>query len=122
MANNFIVSKPFLRSAPFYYAPRPDVTTFTSGHILLMKNTARKGVPRIMKLDRNALKRLLLLSDTQLKFIIERLAAEAGVDISGMDLSPSALGELRRAVDSASDEELEKLAGELLGSIDGTNA
>ena len=87
-----------------------------------MKNTARKGVPRIMKLDRNALKRLLLLSDTQLKLITERLAADAGVDISGLDLSPSALGELRRAVDSASDEELEKLAGELLGSIGGTNA
>lgn len=93
------------------------------GHILCMKTyfTCRafeqgeKGRFR-MKIDRNALRRILTLSDAQLRFIIGRIAAEAGVDISGMDMSPGALDALRRAVESASDEELEKITAELLGS------
>lgn len=75
-----------------------------------------------MKIDRNALKRLLALSDTQLKFIIGKLAANAGVDISGIDLSPAALGELRHAVENASDEELERITEQLMGSIGGNGS
>lgn len=75
-----------------------------------------------MKFDRDALRRLLSLSDAQLKYIIGKLAASAGVDISGIDLSPEALGELRHAVENASDEELEKITNELIGSIGGTGA
>ncbi len=68
-----------------------------------------------MKIDREMLRRILTLDDSQLKFIISRIAAQTGVDISGFDMSPAALAKLRLAVESADDAELEKLAAGLLG-------
>ena len=68
-----------------------------------------------MKIDREMLRRILTLDDSQLKFIISRIAAQTGVDISGVDMSPAALAKLRLAVESADDAELEKLAAGLLG-------
>ena len=68
-----------------------------------------------MKIDREMLGRILTLDDSQLKFIISRIAAQTGVDISGFDMSPAALAKLRLAVESADDAELEKLAAGLLG-------
>lgn len=68
-----------------------------------------------MKIDREMLRRILTLDDSQLKFIISRIAAQTGVDISGFDMSPAALAKLRHAVESADDAELEKLAAGLLG-------
>ena len=68
-----------------------------------------------MKIDRVMLRRILTLDDSQLKFIISRIAAQTGVDISGFDMSPAALAKLRLAVESADDAELEKLAAGLLG-------
>ena len=62
-----------------------------------------------MKIDREMLRRILTLDDSQLKFIISRIAAQTGVDISGFDMSPAALAKLRLAVESADDAELEKL-------------
>ncbi len=68
-----------------------------------------------MKIDREMLRRILTLDDSQLKFIISRIAAQTGVDISGFDMSPAALAKLRLAVESADDAELEKLAAGPLG-------
>ena len=68
-----------------------------------------------MKIDREMLRRILTLDDSQLKFIISRIAAQTGVDISGFDMSPAALAKLRLAGESADDAELEKLAAGLLG-------
>ena len=68
-----------------------------------------------MKIDREMLRRILTLDDSQLKFIISRIAAQTGVDISGFDMSPAALAKLRLAVESADGAELEKLAAGLLG-------
>lgn len=68
-----------------------------------------------MKIDREMLRRILTLDDSQLKFIISRIAAQTGVDISGFDMSPAALAKLRLAVENADDAELEKLAAGLLG-------
>lgn len=68
-----------------------------------------------MKIDREMLRRILTLDDSQLKFIISRIAAQTGVDISDFDMSPAALAKLRLAVESADDAELEKLAAGLLG-------
>lgn len=68
-----------------------------------------------MKIDRNTLRRILALDDAQLKFIIGRVAAQAGVDISGIDMSHTALDELRRTVETAGDEELERIAAGLFG-------
>ena len=68
-----------------------------------------------MKIDREMLRRILTLDDSQLRFIINRIAAQTGVDISGFDMSPAALAKLRLAVEHADDAELEKLAAGLLG-------
>ena len=68
-----------------------------------------------MKIDREMLRRILTLDDSQLKLIISRIAAQTGVDMSGFDMSPAALAKLRLAVESADDAELEKLAAGLLG-------
>ncbi len=68
-----------------------------------------------MRPDRSILKQLLAMDDAQLRLLIGRIASQAGVDISGADLSAGALAAMRRAVDSASDEELEAVMGEFLG-------
>lgn len=68
-----------------------------------------------MKIDREMLRRILTLDDSQLRFIINRIAAQTGVDISGFDMNPAALAKLRLAVENADDAELEKLAAGLLG-------
>ena len=61
-----------------------------------------------MRPDRSILRQLLAMDDAQLRL-------QAGVDISGADLSAESLAAMRRAVDSASDEELEAVMGEFLG-------
>jgi len=68
-----------------------------------------------MRPDRSILRQLLAMDDAQLRLLIGRIASQAGVDISGADLSGESLAAMRRAVDSASDEELEAVMGEFLG-------
>lgn len=68
-----------------------------------------------MRPDRSILRQLLAMDDAQLRLLIGRIASQAGVDISGDDLSAESLAAMRRAVDSASDEELEAVMGEFLG-------
>lgn len=68
-----------------------------------------------MRPDRSILRQLLAMDDAQLRLLIGRIASQAGVDISGADLSAESLAAMRRAVDSASDEELEAVMGEFLG-------
>ncbi len=63
--------------------------------------------------------RILALDDRQLKTIIERIAAGAGVDIPAESLTPQALSALRTAVTEADDHELENIALRLTnGSLD----
>lgn len=68
-----------------------------------------------MRPDRSILRQLLAMDDAQLRLLIGRIASQARVDISGADLSAESLAAMRRAVDSASDEELEAVMGEFLG-------
>ena len=68
-----------------------------------------------MRPDRSILRQLLAMDDAQLRLLIGRIASQAGVDISGAALSAESLAAMRRAVDSASDEELEAVMGEFLG-------
>ncbi len=68
-----------------------------------------------MRPDRSILRQLLAMDDAQLRLLIGRIASQAGVDIPGADLSAESLAAMRRAVDSASDEELEAVMGEFLG-------
>jgi hypothetical protein len=66
-----------------------------------------------MILDKNALNRLLSLDDRQLKAVMERLAAESGLDLSAFNVSTGDLASVRTALSGATDQELEKLAQQL---------
>ncbi len=63
-----------------------------------------------MILDRNALNKLLSMSDSRLKAVMERLAADSGLDLSTLNISPDDIASVRSALSGASDHELEKVA------------
>lgn len=69
-----------------------------------------------MTLDRNAVDKLLALNDKQLTMVIKRLTAEAGIDPSLIQITPSNIQALRAALSMASDEDLAR-AGEQLASL-----
>lgn len=66
-----------------------------------------------MILDRNALNRLLSLNDKQLKAVLERLAAESGLDFSALNVSPDDIASVRSALSGATDRDLEEAARKL---------
>ncbi|MBQ2378183.1 MAG: hypothetical protein II297_07270 [Clostridia bacterium] len=66
-----------------------------------------------MILDRNALNRLLSLNDKQLKAVLERLAAESGLDLSALNVSPDDIASVRSALSGATDRDLEEAARKL---------
>ena len=66
-----------------------------------------------MMLDRNALNRLLSLNDNQLKAVVERLAADSGLDFSAFNISPDDIASVRSALSGATDRDLENLAQQL---------
>ena len=59
-----------------------------------------------MKLDRNAVNRLLALNDAQLSALIRRLAGENGIDLAGIAIRPDDIASVRRALQVASDEDI----------------
>ncbi len=70
-----------------------------------------------MKLDKDAVRRLLALNDAQLQAVITRLARENGVDlgaIPGFEVNPDNIASVRRALAMATDEDV-RLAAEQLG-------
>lgn len=69
-----------------------------------------------MQLDRKSVDRLLRLDDRQLRQLIDRLAAEAGIDASALGVSTADLGALRAALGQASDGELAELARTIEGA------
>ena len=62
-----------------------------------------------MKLDKNALSRLLSLNDADLKRMIEGIAAESGLDLSSFGISGSDIESVRKALSVATDDDI-KLA------------
>ena len=66
-----------------------------------------------MQLDRNALNKLLSLSDRQLEAVIKKLGTEYGLDLSQFQVKEGDLDGLRHAMRSASDEELGKIGLQL---------
>ena len=66
-----------------------------------------------MILDRNALNRLLSLNDKQLKAVLQRLAAESGLDLSALNVSPDDIASVRSALSGATDRDLEEAARKL---------
>ncbi|MBQ8005894.1 MAG: hypothetical protein IJ303_06255 [Clostridia bacterium] len=66
-----------------------------------------------MKLDRNALSRLISLDDTQLKGVIETIAAESGIDIKSLGISGSDIASIRKALEGATEEDLKTAQNKL---------
>lgn len=69
-----------------------------------------------MKLDRNAVERLLALNDAQLQAVIMQLAGENGIDLAGFPIRPSDMEGVRRALRLATDDDI-KRAAEQLGHV-----
>ena len=59
-----------------------------------------------MQLDRNAINRLLSMSDSQLKFIITKLAVDNGLDLATFNITSTDIGSIRRALSNATDADL----------------
>jgi len=63
-----------------------------------------------MQIDRQSLEKLLTLNDRQLIAVINRLAADSGIDLSAFGVSSGDVKKLRSALGSATDEDLERAA------------
>ena len=66
-----------------------------------------------MQLDRKMLNRLLSLNDRQLQAVIDKLATEYGLDLAKFQVRPGDMQSLRRAMQTASDEDLLALGEQL---------
>ncbi len=66
-----------------------------------------------MKLDRKALNRLADMNDAQLRAVIEKLVGEYHLDLSAFHVTQGDITSLRRALRTATDEELTALAKQL---------
>ena len=66
-----------------------------------------------MKLDKDAVARLLALNDAQLQAVIVKLAGENGIDLGGISIRPSDMASVRRALSMATDEDIARAAQQL---------
>lgn len=62
-----------------------------------------------MQLDQRMLNRLLAMNDDQLGNLIGEIAREAGIDPSELGLNPQNVAQIRSALGSATDEDLQKM-------------
>ena len=63
-----------------------------------------------MQINRESLDKLLSLNDFQLKMMINRLAAQGGIDPAEFNIDPSSIESIRRVLSSATDKDLERIA------------
>lgn len=63
-----------------------------------------------MEIKRENIDKLLSLSDWQLKMIIQKIANESGIDPSQFNIDTNSIESIRRALSTASDEELKAVA------------
>ena len=63
-----------------------------------------------MQIDRASLEKLLTLNDRQLKAVVDKIAAESGIDLSSFSLNPSDIAGIRAALSSATDEDLKRVS------------
>ncbi len=66
-----------------------------------------------MQLDRKAIDHLLGMNDAQLKFVISKLAVEAGLDLSSFNISGTDIASIRKALGNATDADIAKAAEQL---------
>jgi hypothetical protein len=67
----------------------------------------------VMKLDKRAVERLLMLNDEQLRQVLLRLAGENGIDLSGVTLRADDIAGVRQALRMATDADIAKAAEQL---------
>ncbi|MBQ9978232.1 MAG: hypothetical protein IJP20_00395 [Clostridia bacterium] len=72
-----------------------------------------------MNFDKRSLDRLLSLDDAELSQIIREIAAEAGVDASGISLGEAELKKLRTFLSLASADDIARLISGLGGGKNG---
>lgn len=63
-----------------------------------------------MEIKRENIDKLLSLNDWQLKMIIQKIANESGIDPSQFNIDTSSIESIRRALSSATDEDLMQIA------------
>jgi len=63
-----------------------------------------------MQIDRESLEKLLTLNDRQLKLVINKLAADSGIDPREFNINTQDIESIRRALSSASDSDLARVA------------
>lgn len=63
-----------------------------------------------MQIDRSALEKLLTLNDRQLKAIIQKLANDSGIDPKEFHMDTESIESIRRALRTATDEDLRRVA------------
>lgn len=72
-----------------------------------------------MMLDKRSVDMLLRLNDDQLIAVIRRLASDAGVDVSSLNISHAQIQSIRQALSVATDDDL-KRASEIIGGLRGS--
>lgn len=63
-----------------------------------------------MQIDRNALEKLLSLNDRQLMYMINKLANENGIDLSGFNIDAGSIESVRKGLATATDSDIERVA------------
>ena len=63
-----------------------------------------------MEIKRENIDKLLSLNDWQLKMIIQKIANESGIDPSQFNIDTNSIESIRRALSSASDDDLKQIA------------
>ncbi len=66
-----------------------------------------------MQLDRAALDKLLSMGDSQLKFIITKLAVDNGLDLSTFNITSTDIASIRSALQNATDADIALAAEQL---------
>lgn len=65
-----------------------------------------------MQIDRASLEKLLSMNDRQLMLVIERLAANSGIDPATLGIDPKNVQSIRHALRTTSDEELGQIVAQ----------
>ena len=63
-----------------------------------------------MQINRENLDKLLSLNDFQLKMMINKLAAQGGINPAEFNIDPHSIESIRRVLSSATDKDLERIA------------
>jgi hypothetical protein len=68
-----------------------------------------------MDFDRQALSRLLMLNDAQLKYLVNKFVRDYGIDLSSYNVTEGDIASVRSALSNLSDEQLRDLGNRFRG-------